>query len=149
MIVIGVIPPLHCQTCTSLKGCPSLSSFDYLKQPIGYQQWLFLSTGETEFKSRQSASETVLGNPWLCSFHGPLDVLLLHPEVVGDVLAPERLPAALEVLLVQPHRLQLLHRDAFFQTGNCVICRPLFAATLHNSFKKQLPVLLPVRIRFK
>ena len=81
-----------------------------------------------KLNSRQSG-EAVLGNPWLCSFHGPLDVLLLHPEVVGDVLAPERLPAALKVLLVQPHRLQLLHRDAFFQTGNCVICYPLLGAS--------------------
>ena len=97
-----------------------------------------MATEQTELKishSWQQSGEAVLGNPWLCSFHGPLDVLLLHPEVVGDVLAPERLPAALEVLLVQPHRLKLLHRDAFFQTGNCVICRPLFAATLRNRFK--------------
>ena len=81
-----------------------------------------------KLNSRQSG-EAVLGNPWLCSFHGPFDVLLLHPEVVGDVLAPERLPAALKVLLVQPHRLQLLHRDAFFQTGNFVICYPLLGAS--------------------
>ena len=43
--------------------------------------------------------------------HGPLDVLLLDSESLGDVLAPQRLPALLEVPPLQPHLPQVLDRD--------------------------------------
>ena len=65
-------------------------------------------------------SEQTLSQPRrLRSLARPLEVLVLHPEGLGHVLAPERVPALLVILPSHPERLDAAHLPGLGQAATC------------------------------
>ena len=65
-------------------------------------------------------SEQTLSQPRrLRSLARPLEVLVLHPEGLGHVLAPERVPALLVILPSHPESLDAAHLSRLGQAATC------------------------------